>query len=145
MSDETQEQPPPDAEVGWQELKTENGNKYRVKADDYDIADRDPDGDEPAAAGPPFKDVEVYWTVGSSGAPSQDVQNKTAITWYRLDKAPWYVYYKYRLTINTNDTYNYEFTDQSPDTYSLGVWQKSVTHTVDFDSSSPTIVKISGS
>ena len=136
---------PQDAEVGWQELASSKGEKYRVKASDYEIGDK-PAGteDEPSASGPSFKDVEVYWTVGSEGAPSQDVQNRTAITWYKFSKAPWYSVYTYRLTISTKDTYNYTFWDQEPDYYKLDVWQNSGTHTVEFSSGSPTIVRISG-
>ncbi|GKT42872.1 uncharacterized protein ColSpa_03053 [Colletotrichum spaethianum] len=137
-------QPPADANVGWQELKTSNGAKYQVKANDYEISDKPaPTDDELSARGPEFSDVRLNWGTHTSGAPPQDVQDKTGITWYNLNKAPWYSVFKWRLTINVKDTYNYVFTDQSGDTYSLGTWQLG-THTVDYDSSEPTIVSISG-
>ncbi|MCJ1282092.1 hypothetical protein MMC26_001415 [Xylographa opegraphella] len=145
MSD--QKQAPADANVGWEELKTDEGHAYRVKATDYNIADK-PTGEElnsADASGPKFKDVAVYWTVGSSGAPSVDVQNKTAITWYKLETAEWWSPYQYKLTINCTDHYDYYFTDESPDSYELDVWQNSGSHEVEYRSSKPTIVKISGS
>lgn len=143
---EQQQQPPADAQVGWEELKSDKGEAYRVKASDYNIADY-PTGEEANAAdasGPSFKDIEVYWTVGISGAPSQDVQNRTAITWYKLDTAEWWSIYKYKLSINCNDTYDYHFDDEEPDSYRLNVWQNAGTHEVEYRSDRPTIVKISG-
>ncbi|KAK1673271.1 hypothetical protein BDP55DRAFT_634213 [Colletotrichum godetiae] len=141
MSDD--EQAPPDAEIGWQELETDNGGSYRVKADEYDISDP-VEADECAASGPPFSNVQANWTVGSEGAPPDDVQNQTATTWYKLKQAPWYSIYKWRLTINVQDTYDYSFTDKSGDSYRLNVLTLSETHYVDYDSSDPTIVSISG-
>ena len=145
MSD--QQQAPADANVGWEELKSEKGNDYRVKASEYNIADK-PTGEEAntvAASGPSFSNVSVYWTVGSSGAPSSDVQNKTAITWYKLEKAEWYSPFQYKLTINCNDTYDYTFNDQEPDSYELNIWQNPGSHSVEYRSSKPIIVSISGS
>ncbi|KAF4985856.1 hypothetical protein FGRMN_11072, partial [Fusarium graminum] len=138
-----QESVPNDANVGWQDLETNNGAKYAVKADDYDIADRPAStSDEISARGPDFSDVSVNWGTHTSGAPPQDIQDKTGITWYSLNKAPWYRPYTWRLTINVNDTYNYVFKDQSGDTYSLSTWQLG-THTVDYSSDNPTIISIS--
>ena len=99
----------------------------------------------PAASGPSFNDVAVYWTVGSSGAPSNDVQNRTAITGYKLETAERWSIYKYELTINCADTYNYRFADQEPDTYGLDVFGNSGSHSFEYRSDDPTIVKISGS
>lgn len=141
-----QKQVPADANVGWEEMKSQKGEKYRVKADDYDIAAKptDEEADATAANGPSFDDVSVYWTVGTSGAPSLDVQNKTAITWYKLEYAEWYSYFKYKLTFSCIDKYNYKFKDQEPDTYACNVWQNPGTHSVEYDSKAPTIVSISG-
>ena len=135
---------PKEAITGWDDLKSKGGNEYRVKALDYDIS-TEGDGKTPDAKGPSFKDVAVYWTVGTSGAPSIDVQNKTAITWYKLDYAEWWSPYKYKLSINTLDTYDYYFTDQSPDSYQLNVYQNAGTHEVEYRSDKPAIVSISGS
>jgi hypothetical protein len=139
-------QAPADAKLGWAEMTSDNGGDYRVKASDYDIADQ-PDGEGgnvTAANGPTFLDEPVNWSCPSSGTPSQEFQNKTGITWYKLDKAPWYSPKKYRLTISCKDSYNYSFTDESPDTYWLNVFMTSTTHSVEYDSARPTIVKISG-
>ena len=141
------QQAPEDANVGWEELKSDKDQDYRVKASDYNIADK-PTGEgehSVAASGPSFSNVSVYWTVGSSGATSTDVQNKTAITWYKLEKASLFSIYQYKLSVNCSDTYNYKFTDQEPDTYTLNVWQNSGTHSLEYRSSGPTIVSISGS
>lgn len=137
---------PTDANVGWVDLVSSNGDKFRVKAVDYDMSKK-PDGEAHVvdANGPHFENVSVYWTAGSSGAPSDDVRNKTAITWYKLDKAPWYSIYTWQLTINCNDSYNYYFTDGTGDTYNLNVFFTSTTHEVEFNSSDPTIISISGS
>lgn len=145
MSD--QKQAPPNANVGWEELKSDKGNEYRVKASDYNIAEK-PTGEEAnsaAASGPKFSNVPVRWTVGSSGAPSSDVQNQTAITWYKLKKAEWWSPFQYKLTINCNDTYDYDFKDEEPDSYRVNVLQNSGSHSVEYRSDAPTIVSISGS
>lgn len=136
---------PDDAKVGWDDLVSSKGNKFRVKAADYDIS-QEPDGEVHVvdASGPPFNNVQVYWTSGSEGVPSIDVQNKTGITWYKLAKAPWYSIYTWQLTINCNDTYNYSFKDGTDDTYGINVCSIRTTHEVEFDSSNPTIVSISG-
>jgi len=142
-----QQQVPADSDVGWEELTSEKNQKYSVKASDYNIANK-PTGEEAqaaAASGPSFENVAVNWPFGTSGTPSKDVQNKTAITWYKHDAAPAASIYKYELTISVSDTYNYTFTDEEPDTYKLNVWDKSGTHFVRFRSEKPTIVKISGS
>ncbi|KAF7563163.1 hypothetical protein G7046_g952 [Stylonectria norvegica] len=143
MSD-NQQNPPADENVGWEERTSQKGQSYRVKASDYDISEKPTGGDAVAASGPKFSSVPLHWTVGSSGSTSDEIRNKTAITWYKLDKAPWYSVKKYRLSINTEDTYDYEFFDEEPDEYGLNVWQTAGTHTVEFDSERPTIVSVSG-
>ena len=144
MSDQ-QKEAPADANVGWQDLKSEKGDGYRVKASEYDISASAQETDAPAASGPSFSGVSVNWTYGTSGAPSNDVQNRTAITWYKLDKAEWWSPFQYKLTINCSDSYDYEFKDGTGDTYKLNVWQNAGSHEVEYRSSNPTIVSISGS
>ncbi|KAG9853768.1 hypothetical protein KCU98_g2810, partial [Aureobasidium melanogenum] len=136
---------PADANVGWEELQSSSGSRYRIKASNYDIADKPTDEANIAeASGPSFQDLPVNWHYGTEGAPSQDIQNRTAITWYKLQKAEWYSPFSYKLTINCKDTYTYRFTDETGDTYKLDVWQNSGTHSVEYSSDKPTIVKISG-
>ena len=143
MSDE--QQAPADANVGWKNSDSTNSQNYRLKASDYNIADKltNIDTGLVAADGPKFSKVTVNWPVGSSGAPSEDVQEKTAITWYSLDKAEWYSPFSYKLTINTIDTYDYHFEDASYDYYELNVFQTGV-HEVEYDSKNPNIISISG-
>ncbi|KAI1323313.1 hypothetical protein F5Y16DRAFT_350352 [Xylariaceae sp. FL0255] len=134
---------PESAQMGWAKLESDSGKDYNVKASDYDMNDEVKDKDSLNANGPSFQ-IDVNWTFPSSGSPDQEFQNKTGITWYKLDKAPWYSLKKYRLTIACKDTYNYSFTDKEPDTYWLNVWATSSTHTVEYDSRNPDIVKITG-
>ncbi|KAF4965851.1 hypothetical protein FSARC_6371 [Fusarium sarcochroum] len=140
---ETQTQAAADNEAGWKKLQSENGQDYRVNASDYDISEPPAAQDEPAASGPPFN-VQVNWPVGSEGAPSQEVQDRTAITWYKLEKLGFWNFYDYRLTIATQDTYNYTFFDQEPDYYGLNVFDTRGTHSVEFKSGNPTIRSITG-
>jgi len=138
---------PADANVGWEELKSSSGAKYRVKAADYDITDKPTDeANETEASGPSFKDVRVNWKLGTEGVPDEDVQRRTAITWYKLAEAEWYSPFKYKLTINCKDTYCYFFTDKDepkPDKYMLNVFQNPGTHSLEFGSKNPTITSIS--
>lgn len=120
----------------------ENSGTYRVKAEEYDISD-DHNGEEGAASGPPFN-VQVDWTVGSEGEPSEYVQNQATIGWCKLSKAPWWSMYTYRLTFQSDDNYNFSFTDKSNNSYSLNKWADSHVHFLEFNSSDPTIVSISG-
>ncbi|VTO91797.1 unnamed protein product [Fusarium graminearum] len=140
---EISQEVPQDAQVGWLDLKSENGQDYRVKASDYDISECPSGKDAPSASGPPFN-VNVHWQVGTEGAPSAEIQDKTAITWYKFEKAPWYSIYQYKLTINTRDTYNYTFFDSEPDYYGLNILDTSGSHTVEFRSKNPTITSITG-
>ncbi|KAH6887401.1 hypothetical protein B0T10DRAFT_460847 [Thelonectria olida] len=109
-------------------LVSDNGEDYRVKASDYDIAEpkANPE-DEPAASGPPF---------------NVQVQDKTAITYYKFEKTPFWSNYKYKLSIIIQSTYNYTFFDLEPDHYGLNVFQTSGSRTVEFNSHNPTITSI---
>ncbi|KAJ1324701.1 hypothetical protein MN608_09404 [Microdochium nivale] len=135
---------PEGAQIGWQERTTGNKAKYQVKAEEYNIEEAAGSGDGPAASGPSFSNVAVNWRVGTEGAPSEEVQETTSITYYRLKKAPWYSVYTYELTIFAKDTYNFKFTDEEPDSYTIDVYQNSGSHFVQYSSKAPTIVKISG-
>ncbi|KAJ3533475.1 hypothetical protein NM208_g7969 [Fusarium decemcellulare] len=126
----------------WKEAESKKGEKYRVSATHYDITELQ-EGDAPAANGPPFN-VQVDWRLNTEGSPSQDIQNKTGITWYKLEKAPWYSIKKYRLTISTKDSYNYTFFDNEPDQYGLNVFNTGGLHYVEYDSANPTISSITG-
>ncbi|PTD08681.1 hypothetical protein FCULG_00011195 [Fusarium culmorum] len=129
---ETSKEVPQDAQVGWLDLKSENGQDYRVKASDYDISEGPSGEDAPSASGPP------------STSTFTGKLDKTAITWYKFEKAPWYSIYQYKLTINTRDTYNYTFFDSEPDYYGLNILDTSGSHTVEFRSNNPTITSITG-
>ncbi|KAM0558469.1 hypothetical protein ACHAPJ_004659 [Fusarium lateritium] len=138
-----QNQADAEAEPGWQKLQSENGQDYRVNVSDYDISEPPTAGDEPSASGSPFN-VQVNWAVGTEGAPSPEVQDKTAITWHKLEKlGPWN-WFDYRLTIATQDTYNYTFFDREPDYYGLSVFKTSGTHSAEYKSGNPTITSITG-
>lgn len=76
-----EQEAPVDADLGWLESTSDKEENYRVKASDYDIKEASDGGDQANASGPRFDRVEVNWAVGTSGAPSSDVTNRTAITW----------------------------------------------------------------
>jgi hypothetical protein len=84
--------------------------------------------------------VDVYWTVGSSGNPSKDVQEKTGIRWYSLNRID-ELFFTYELDITTSETYYYLFRDEEPDEYSLNCFMTG-NHYVRYNSREPTIVKI---
>jgi hypothetical protein len=132
-----------DKQLGWLDRTSENGQTHRIKASEYDITDT-PSDDEPSPSGPPFDDVNVRWEVGTDGAPSAETQEKTGITWYKFQKAPSSSPYKYSLTIAVCDTYSYTFFDSEPDYYGLNVYDRYGTHSIEFNSNSPTITNISG-
>lgn len=133
-----------DVNVGWKDQDSSNGVKYRVKATDYDIEEASYEEDAPSASGPSFNSVAVNWAVGTEGAPSQDVQEQTSISYYSLKKGPWYSIYNYELTVVAQDTYHFQFVDQEFDTYALRTYQNSGSHIIEFNSNSPTIVQLSG-
>ncbi|EXA33837.1 hypothetical protein NW761_014352 [Fusarium oxysporum] len=125
----------------WKESESQQGQKYQVSASHYDITDQS--GDAPAANGPPFN-VTVDWRLNTEGSPSQEIQDKTGITYYKLEEAPWYSPKKYRLTISTKDSYNYTFFDNEPDQYGLNVHRTNGLHWVEYDSRDPRITSITG-
>ncbi|RSL76618.1 hypothetical protein BHE90_000078 [Fusarium euwallaceae] len=135
---------PADYDIGWQDATSSNGKTYRIKADDYDIADKPEDEDSlVSASGPKFSGVAVNWEVGTSGNTDDETRDRTAIIWYKLEKAPIYSLHQWRLTISCEDTYNFRFFDEEPDYYDLDVWLTSGTHWVEYDSENPTIISIS--
>lgn len=82
MTDNQEKEVPKDANVGWLDESSEKKENYRVKASEYNIKEASEGGNQANASGPSFQGVNVHWEVGSSGAPSEDVQDQTAITWY---------------------------------------------------------------
>jgi len=73
-----------------------------------------------------------------------DIQDRTAIYWYKLSKATRDSIYEYQLEIAAKDTYSYIFSTKAADSYNLVVYQKVGTHMIEFKSNSPTIISISG-
>ncbi|KAI4599323.1 hypothetical protein KJ359_001764 [Pestalotiopsis sp. 9143b] len=117
---------------------------YEVKAEKYTGAEKPAaNPDEPSARRPDFNNVGVKWDTWTNGDTSTDIESKTGVTWYSLDNAPCYRPFKWQLTVNINDTYDYKFKDESDDTYSLSRWHTS-THYDDVNSDAPAIVSISG-
>ncbi|KAK1756700.1 hypothetical protein QBC47DRAFT_459417 [Echria macrotheca] len=85
--------------------------------------------------------VDVDWEPGTSGNPSQDIQDQTGITWYSLKKISSLLYtWELQITTRASDI-TYTFTDRSPDEYSL-YCLVSGNHSVDYNSSDAAIVKI---
>lgn len=114
-----------------------------VKAKDYTVAEWPAASpDEPSAHGPDFNGAGVKWGTWTNGDTSADAKSKTGVIWYSLNKVPWHRPFKWRLTVNINDTYDYNFKDESSDTYSLSCCQTGM-HYVDFNSDAPAIVATS--
>ncbi|KXJ85352.1 hypothetical protein Micbo1qcDRAFT_198870 [Microdochium bolleyi] len=138
----------PETTTGWQEESSGNGEKYRVKAEAYDLAEEVARGTHTiAASGPSFDNVAVDWKVGTEGVTTKEVQERTSIIFYKLAKIPFPTPWplpQYELTIIAKDSYHFYFTDGEPDTYGLNVIQNVGSHYLQYRSSSPNIVKISG-
>lgn len=98
-----------------------------------------------AAEGPAF-DINVNWVVTENMGPwiltTPEFQAITGITRYKLyrnhDSG-----FQYHLVFTNIDTYDYSFTDQSPDTYGKDTYAFN-NHTVGYNSNSPNIVHIHG-
>ena len=85
-------------------------------------------------------EVKVDWKTGTSGNPSQTIQDKTGIVWYSLhDNRP--SYYDWRLDITTTRKFDYYFVDESGDKYRINAFA-SGNHYVRYNSDKPNIVKI---
>lgn len=69
-------------------FETSRVPKCRVEVPDYDITTKPcNESNNIWASSPSFKNVYIDWQVGTGGVPSSDIQQKTAITWYKLAEA----------------------------------------------------------
>jgi hypothetical protein len=138
-------QAPTDNTIAWQKGASRKGKtfhfgakksreKLEVAADDDSSSSSDDDSS--------WSSVDVDWKVGTSGNPSQDVQDATGIRWYSLQKiSTLFRLYDYELDITTSKAYNYLFRDESQDEYSLNCYVTG-NHYVQYNSDQPNIVKI---
>lgn len=144
IPDKPNQDDPETGNAGWFEPKNV---EYRVKAEDYDIKEAAEDSkDSPNASGEPFS-VGCDWNVNSEGTPDQGFQERTGITWWKIEKAPWYSPFTWQLTFNCRDSYHYIFTDEtdsSGGSYHVDVYVNGV-HSVQYRSDRPKIHKVSGS
>lgn len=135
---------PESTEGGWQELTNNNGEKFMVKAENYDISAQN-NNDAVAASGPPFDNLRVGWNPNNEGVTTEEVQETTGITYWKLQKSPWWnKLFQWQLTISTRDTYHYYFTDASGHVEDLNVYQNAGTHWISWNSPNPEVVLISG-
>ena len=87
---------------------------------------------------------DVDWPVDNTWHNTSDAfSSTTGITSYIVgnSSSPIYDYY---IQITTNKSYDYFFTDESPDVYELNVEDTSTQHIVRYNSSAPTITYVTG-
>jgi hypothetical protein len=132
MSDHTPA-PAGDA-IQWQEATSKNSKAFQFGSEKARNAT------DTVTTSSDYEAVDVNWTVGSSGNPSEDVQNKTGIRWYSLSRIDEFIF-KYQLEITTSRKYHYLFRDDEPDEYSLNC-NVTGNHSLKYNSSRPTIIKI---
>jgi len=121
-----------DSSIKWETAKSKNGVSFRVGRE------------KKPAAGKPFS-IDVNWPVGGGWVKTtDDVRTTAGITQYNLSATPDGANYQYILQFNNTDTYDYEFYDETNDSYEVNTWLDR-THFVQYDSDKPTIVRITGS
>ncbi|PUU78395.1 hypothetical protein B9Z19DRAFT_1126819 [Tuber borchii] len=124
--------------IEWETVTSRNGVSFRIgreKTQGEDVA---------PASGKSFS-IEVNWPVGSGWVKTTDEVRTTAgITQYNLSTTPGGSIFQYFLQFNNTDTYDYEFYDETGDSYEVNTFTTR-THSVQYNSDKPTIVRITGS
>ncbi|KIX98560.1 uncharacterized protein Z520_05861 [Fonsecaea multimorphosa CBS 102226] len=93
------------------------------------------------AHGPGFT-LDVNWPAGQSGSTTPEFQSRTGISKWSIQTGG--TFFKYRVWFETDQTYDYQFQDQTHQWYECNVWLKGG-HYVDYNSNMPNIQKVSGS
>ena len=135
--------------IEFEEYTNDQGEKFRVGRPKGSVeakAKADASiNDNVGSHGASFSNVKVNWSPPNADYTDSALASQIGIThWNVTDGGS---IYKYRLTFNCNQTYDYYFqdaTNTSSGQYECNVWQ-SGTHYVDYNSSQPTIVSVSGS
>ena len=153
MSDKQQQEPTlpsfaSEALFETEEVTTESGEKYIIgrpkgsnAAQEKAEAAKKEDSNVADDHGPSF-DLGVNWPAGSSGGTDSGFASRTGISNYSVPIGGWI--FKYRVWFVTDQTYYYEFQDETNQSYPCDVIIPGV-HYVDYNSSRPNIVKVRGS
>ena len=102
------------------------------------------DDDKVGSHGASFN-VNVNWSPPNSGYTDSGFASQTGITHWNVINGG--SVFTYRITFDCNQTYDYFFqdaTNEKSGKYECNVW-KSGTHYVDYNSSKPDIISVSGS
>jgi hypothetical protein len=91
--------------------------------------------------GPGFT-LPVKWEAGSSGTTEPGFHSRTGISKWGI--AIGGTVYKYRAWFITDQTYDFQFQDESHQWYECNVWLNG-SHYVDYNSDMPNIRQVSGS
>lgn len=152
MAEQAQAQPDSNAE--YLELESKNGKPYRIRLSKTE--NNDSTTDKPhdqavetstttttAVAVTPWQSsISVNWAPDTEQDPtSQAVQNTVYVGSYWLVDYGLPIPWRYSLTVTCNDPGTYYFQDQTGDIYSLAA-MRPWTHTVQYNSDSPTIVVV---
>lgn len=119
-----------------EEKTTDSGEKYQIGR---------PQGSEnvgePDSHGPPFS-IPVNWVPGSDWQyTDDDFRGRTGISRWKITVGGFI--YHYQLFFDTDQTYNYTFTDKTGQGYGNNVFVAGV-HSINYNSNQPTIVLVSG-
>lgn len=66
--------------------------------------------------------------------------NKDGLQWLRVDYDANAWVFSYRITFKASKSGTFYFEDEERDVYSCSVWRTTVSHTIDYNSSAPTII-----
>ena len=129
--------------IKWVEHKTKSGDTYRVGTKATATKQGQEENDIPESKHD--FDIAVNWPVGNSDwkQPTADVQSTAAITGYKLyfqEKSA----FSYILYFSNTEHYDYIFFDKTGDSYECDTYVND-DHYVQYNSSNPDIVRITGS
>lgn len=134
-----------DEHLEFTEYTTESGDKFRVgrpkgSTEAKEKADAGT-GDDVGSHGEPFT-LDVNWPANGSGNTDSGFYSRTGISSWNVPVGG--VWYKYRVSFNTDQTYDFQFQDEGQQWYECNVY-KNGWHYVDYNSSQPNIIRVSGS
>ncbi|USP78045.1 hypothetical protein yc1106_05319 [Curvularia clavata] len=135
----------PDEQLEFTEYTTENGEKFRIgrpkgSTEAKEKADAST-SDDVGTHGEPFT-LDVKWPSNSSGSTDPGFYSRTGIKDWNVSVGG--VFFKYRISFNTDQTYDFQFQDESQQWYECNVYVGGW-HSVDYNSDQPNIIRVSGS
>lgn len=132
-----------DPDIIWEERTSKNGNPFYVG---YRKSETE-EATVSLSAKHDFQ-VDVDWPASKDDkwkVTDSDFQKITGITRYNVyGPRVWFKAYKYYLEITNVENYDYYFVDATGDEYNLDCFRRG-NHYVQYNSSNPTIIRITGS